>query len=49
MPELQAGFITAFLQGLAVNFGIALWALAVGVLVGLPLAWLRLGGAWPAV
>jgi ABC-type arginine/histidine transport system permease subunit len=43
MPDLHAGFIPAFLSGLAVNFGIALWALAGGLLIGLPIAWLRVG------
>jgi His/Glu/Gln/Arg/opine family amino acid ABC transporter permease subunit len=42
MPDLQAGFIPAFLAGLVVNFGIALWALVGGLLFGLPLAWLRM-------
>lgn len=43
MPDLQAGFIAEFMSGLAVNFGIALWSLAGGLLLGLPIAWLRLG------
>ena len=43
MPDLQAGFIAEFMSGLAVNFSIARWSLAGGLLLGLPIAWLRLG------
>lgn len=42
LPGFSPGFLPAFLAGLAVNFGIALWALAGGLVVGLPLAFLRL-------
>jgi ABC-type arginine transport system permease subunit len=40
--ELLPTFVPAFLAGLAVNFGVALWALVGGLLLGLPLAWARL-------
>jgi His/Glu/Gln/Arg/opine family amino acid ABC transporter permease subunit len=43
MPDLHPGFIAEFMSGLAVNFGIALWSLAGGLLLGVPIAWLRLG------
>lgn len=42
MPESLDDFLPQFFAGLAVNFGIALWALAGGLVAGLPLAALRM-------
>ncbi|HEX9555996.1 MAG TPA: hypothetical protein VF991_05845, partial [Reyranella sp.] len=47
MERLSSDFLPLFLRGMVVNFEIAVIALAVGLALGLLLAFARLGGGVP--